>query len=105
MERDPLVQHAGEAPDAGTCSIVRGIGRCRWLGWLGRRGVVVGAVAVQVPGVAEGVTGVGVGGAVPSKPTVSGGLPLVGVALATAVGGWFALTYRMRRIVPPSKST
>jgi hypothetical protein len=42
---------------------------------------------------------------VPSKPTVSGGLPLVGVALATAVGGWFALTYRMRRIVPPSKST
>jgi hypothetical protein len=41
----------------------------------------------------------------PLKLTVSGAEPLVGVALATAVGGWFTLeVYLMRRIVPPSKS-
>ena len=41
----------------------------------------------------------------PLKLTVSGAGPLVGVAVATAVGGWLALEYWMRRIVPPSKST
>ena len=40
----------------------------------------------------------------PSKFTVSGADPLVGFAVATATGGWLALTNWMRRIVPPSKS-
>jgi hypothetical protein len=42
---------------------------------------------------------------VPSKLTVSGAAPVVGEAVATATGGRLALKYRMRRMVPPSKST
>ena len=41
----------------------------------------------------------------PSKFTVSGAGPLVGEAVATATGGWLALKYWIRRIVPPSWST
>jgi hypothetical protein len=40
----------------------------------------------------------------PSKVTNSGAVPFVGVAVATAFGGWFAPKYWMRRIVPPLKS-
>jgi len=40
----------------------------------------------------------------PSKLTVSGADPVVGVAVAFATGGWLPAVYRMRRIVPPSKS-
>src|ERR671930_2047199 len=40
----------------------------------------------------------------PSKLTVSGVGPLVGLAVATAFGGLFELRYLIRWIAPPSKS-
>ena len=48
------------------------------------------SVVVEVPGVGEAVAGVRVARLVPSNLTASGAVPVVGVAVATAVGGWLA---------------
>src|SRR3954470_20675393 len=42
---------------------------------------------------------------VPSKVTESGAAPLVGFAVATAIGGWFDAKYWIRWIVPVSNDT
>ena len=42
---------------------------------------------------------------VPSKATVSGTLPLDGVAVARAIGARLVVSERTRRIAPPSRST
>ena len=67
----------------------RGVAALRRVGVARLRsvGVVERAVAVEVPGVAQRVPGSGSLDPLPSKATVSGAAPVVGVACATAVGG------------------
>ena len=62
-------------------------------------------IPIWVPGIGDRVAGVGVEGGAAFEVTVSGVGTAVGFALATGTGAWFEATNRIRRIVPPSKST